>query len=250
MSSELLITICTYNESENIGPLLAEVREFAPNADLLVVDDNSPDGTADIVRQVQQQDSGVRLLLRTKDKGLGASTVDAFQYGIDGGYQLLLNLDADFSHQPKYIPSLVSGTQTHDVVIGSRYVEGGSISGWKWTRHVMSRCVNTYVHLWLGLKTKDSSGSFRCYRVSRLAEVDWSKTMSRGYAFQEEILYRCQRVGCRVLEVPIAFEDRTRGTTNLNSMEIVRAVWDLFKLGLHRFRRVSVGFDGSTNPTP
>lgn len=245
MSSELLITVCTYNESENISALILDIRKSAPIADIVVVDDNSPDGTAQIVEQLAEHDSGLHLLLRTANKGLGASTVDAFQFGIARGYRYLLNLDADFSHPPKYIPDLVAAMETADVAIGSRYVSGGSISGWKWTRHVMSRCVNVYVHLWLGLKTKDSSGSFRCYHVSKLAEVDWNKTISQGYAFQEEVLYRCQRIGCSFEEIPIAFEDRMRGTTNLNGREIVKAVWDLFKLGLHRFRRTSVRHDQS-----
>lgn len=245
MSSELLITVCTYNESENISALISEIRRFAPTADIVVVDDNSPDGTAGLVEEISDSDGGLHLLVRTKNKGLGASTVDAFQFGIDRNYRYLLNLDADFSHPPKYIPELVKAMETADVAIGSRYVAGGSISGWKWTRHVMSRCVNLYVHLWLGLKTKDSSGSFRCYHVSKLAKVDWNKTVSRGYAFQEEVLYRCQRIGCSFKEIPIAFEDRTRGTTNLNVREIVRAVWDLFKLGLHRFRRTPVQHDQS-----
>lgn len=240
MSSELLITVCTYNESENIGALISEIRKSAPTADIVVVDDNSPDGTAEIVKKLAVSDGGLHLLLRTTNKGLGASTVDAFQFGIDRKYRYLLNLDADFSHPPKYIPELAAAMETADVAIGSRYVDGGTISGWKWTRHVMSRCVNFYVHLWLGLKTKDSSGSFRCYHVSKLAEIDWGKTISKGYAFQEEVLYRCQRIGCSVKEIPIAFEDRARGTTNLNGQEIVKAVWDLFKLGLHRICRISV----------
>lgn len=243
MSPKLLITVCTFNEAENIGSLISELRSVVPQADILVIDDNSPDGTADLVKQRSQEDSQIRILVRTTNKGLGASTVDGFQYGIDHNYRYLLNLDADFSHQPKHIPELLSAMETHDVSIGSRYIDGGSISGWKWTRHVMSRCVNFYVHVWLRLKAKDSSGSFRCYHVTKLAEIDWKKTISKGYAFQEEILYRCQRIGCTFKEVPIAFEDRTRGTTNLNSKEIVKAIWDLFKLGIHRMRGISVRHD-------
>ncbi|MEP3481208.1 MAG: polyprenol monophosphomannose synthase [Fuerstiella sp.] len=243
MSSELLITVCTFNEAENIGSLLSELRRVAPDADILVIDDNSPDGTADLVKQYSLNDTQVDVLVRTSNKGLGASTVDGFQYGIDHKYRYLLNLDADFSHQPKHIPDLLAAMESHDVCIGSRYIPGGSITGWKWTRHVMSRCVNFYVHVWLRLKAKDSSGSFRCYHVAKLAEIDWSKTVSRGYAFQEEVLYRCQRIECSFAEVPIAFEDRTRGTTNLNTKEIVRAIWDLFKLGIHRLRGISVRHD-------
>ena len=246
MPSETLITVCTFNEAENIGSLISELRHVAPDADILVVDDDSPDGTADLVKQQCKRDSKLHVLVRTENKGLGASTVDAFQYGIDHNYRFLLNLDADFSHQPKHIPDLIAAMETHDISIGSRYVPGGSIRGWKWTRHVMSRCVNFYVHLWLRLKTKDSSGSFRCYHVSKLAELDWQKTLSKGYAFQEEILYRCQRIGCSFKEIPIAFEDRTRGTTNLNGTEILRAIWDLFKLDIHRIRKVSVKHDSET----
>ncbi len=239
----LLITVCTYNEVENIRLLLPELRAVAPHADILVVDDNSPDGTGDAVREIAATDSMVKLLHRPKKLGLGAAKVQAFRYGIEHGYDLLLNLDADFSHSPRHIPAILSLSEETDIVIGSRYIKGGGVVGWNLRRHIMSRCINVYARLLLGLKTRDNSGSFRCYSVARLAEIDWDRTMAKGYAFEEEVLYRCQRIGCRFAETPITFADRRFGVTKINWKEAVMAVWIIFRLGLQRLRRVPVRID-------
>jgi dolichol-phosphate mannosyltransferase len=238
--SRLLITVCTYNELENIRLLIPELRTVAPDADILVLDDNSPDGTGAAADEFAAGDSHVIVMHRDQKAGIGAATLAGFRYGIEHNYDLLLNLDADFSHPPRFIPDLLQAVESCDVAIGSRYVPGGQISGWSWVRHFMSRGVNWYSRLMLGITSRDCSGSFRCYRVPRLAEVDWDRTLAMGYAFEEEVLYRCQRIGCSFREIPIHFEDRQLGTTKINWTEVVKAIWMIFRLGLQRMARVPV----------
>ena len=236
----LLITVCTYNEVENIRLLLPELRSVAPDAHILVIDDSSPDGTGDVVAEFALEDDHIRLLSQPGKAGLGVATLAGFRYAMENGYEQLLNLDADFSHKPEYIPAMRKLSETHDVVQGSRYVPGGGVVGWNLRRHFMSQSVNRYARLLLGLKTKDNSGSFRIYNVAKLAEIDWSLTVARGYAFQEEVLYRCVRVGCSFAESPIVFEDRRFGVTKINWKEAVAAIWVIFRLGVERLfgRRV------------
>lgn len=234
------MTLCTYQERENLELLIPEILKHRPDADILVVDDNSPDGTGDYIRELQEENSQIHLLERSGKLGLGTATVTAFEWGIEHQYDFLLNLDADFSHPPRYIPALIDALSEADVAIGSRYVKGGAIEGWDWKRHFMSRGINTYARILLLLKTKDNSGSFRCYRVSKLAEIDFEKVVSKGYAFQEEILYRCKRVGCRFTEVPITFEERRFGSSKINSSEAITALINLFRLGVENLLRVKV----------
>jgi dolichol-phosphate mannosyltransferase len=239
-SSKLVITLCTYNERENISRLVPQVLQALPTADVLVVDDNSPDGTADVVRSMMASDSRIHLLLRTKKEGLGAATLAGFQWAIDHDYAYVLNMDADFSHHPRYLRSLSDCMNVADVGIGSRYVEGGGITGWPFRRHLMSKGINWFSHVLLGIKARDCSGAFRCYRISKLRELDFAKVRSRGYSFQEEFLYRCARNGCRIVETPIVFEDRIVGQSKINVPEIVRSLRDLFLLGLDGIRDTPV----------
>lgn len=235
-----LVTICTYNEHENISRLVPMVLDALPDADVLVVDDNSPDGTAEVVRQLGRTDRRVHLLLRMNKEGLGAATLAGFHWAIEHDYDFVLNMDADFSHHPRHLPAVRRCMETADVGIGSRYVPGGAIVGWSAKRHVMSQGINFYSQVLLGLRTQDCSGAYRCYRISKLREVDFARFRSRGYAFQEEMLYRCVRVGCRIVETPITFEDRIVGQSKINVKEIGRALRDLFLLGLDRIRDTPV----------
>ena len=239
-SPRVLVTVCTYNERENIARLVPEIRRHLALAHILVVDDNSPDGTADVVRELAASDSQVHLLLRQQKQGLGAATIAGFQWGIDEGYDFMINMDADFSHPPDVLPQMFAAMDHADVAIGSRYVPGGGVSNWGWTRRFMSWGVNVYSRTLLGLKPKDCSGAYRCYRVEKLKELDFAKIRAKGYAFQEEFLYRCSRVGCRFAEVPIHFENRTVGESKINSNEAVRALRDIALLAWDRLRGVSV----------
>jgi dolichol-phosphate mannosyltransferase len=230
----LLVTLCTYNERENIARLVPEVLRHAPHADVLVVDDNSPDGTGRLVDDLAAQDPRIHALHRPGKQGLGTATVAAFRYGIDHGYDLLLNMDADFSHPPEVIPALLAAADRADVAVGSRYVPGGGVEGWGPRRRFMSAGINWYARLVLGLRTRDNSGSFRCYRVARLKQVDLDRIRAKGYAIQEEVLFRCRQAKCTFEEVPFVFKDRTVGESKISWQDALGALWVLATLRLRR----------------
>jgi dolichol-phosphate mannosyltransferase len=230
-----LIALATYNERENLPDLTAQIFEAAPDADILVVDDSSPDGTADWVEKQMQSDDRFRLLKRSGKLGLGTAVLTAIDYAIQNGYDFIINMDADLSHPPRFLPAIrAKAEEGFDVVIGSRYVPGGKIEGWSWTRHVMSRGINFYVRCLLGLKTQDNSGSFRCYRVELLRRLEQQSILSRGYSFFEEILFRLHKLGGTFAEVPITFEERRIGQSKLNVKEIFIALWLLLRIGIFR----------------
>jgi len=231
----LLISLATYNEAGNLKPLVETIRQFAPESAILVIDDNSPDGTGPIADELRETLPNFDVIHRPGKLGLGTATLAAVRYAIDHHFDYLLNLDADFSHPPRFIPDLLKGMADHDVMIGSRYVPGGGVEGgFNLKRRLMSSGINGYARLLLGLTSKDNSGAFRCYRVSKLAELDLDLVRSRGYSFQEEILYWCKTVGCRIGETPILFENRRAGASKINMREAVSALWILFTLGTAR----------------
>jgi dolichol-phosphate mannosyltransferase len=240
MSDRLLVTLCTYNERENLGEIIPEIFRFAPHANILVIDDNSPDGTGQLADDLAARDGRVHVLHRAGKLGLGTATLAGFAYAIEQGYDLLINLDADFSHHPRHLPALLECMSRADVSIGSRYVVGGGVVGWGLKRHLMSQGINWYARLLLRLHTKDNSGSYRCYRIAKLRELDLSKFRARGYAFQEEVLYRCRRIGCRFEETPIMFEDRRYGESKINLREVFEALRVLLVLGWDNVRGVPV----------
>jgi dolichol-phosphate mannosyltransferase len=231
----LLVSLATYNEAENIGPLIEDIRRYAPQADILVIDDNSPDGTAERVEELAQSDPRIHLLRRPGKLGLGTAILTAMRYAITEGYDLLLNLDADFSHPPRYIPGLLAGMARRDVMIGSRYVAGGGTANWPWLRRWISRSVNWLVRFLLRTPASDASGAFRCYRVSLLRRVPLERIQSRGYSFQQEVLFRCHLAGARIGEYPILFENRRAGASKVNPREALRSISMIFYLGLRRW---------------
>ena len=236
----LLVTLCTYDEKDNLRNLVSSILEHAPDANILVIDDNSPDGTGEIADQIAGSDERVLVQHRTGKLGLGTATVAGLQYAINNDYTYVLNLDADFSHHPQHIPALRECMDRCDVAIGSRYVAGGGVLGWGIKRHLMSRSINLYARFFLGLRTKDNSGSYRCYRVAQLKRLDFDRVKARGYAFQEEILYRCRRLGCTFEESPITFDDRKLGYSKINWKETVAALWWIMRLGIDGWRGVPV----------
>ena len=231
-----LVALTTYNELENLPALVDEIFRHAPQADVLVVDDNSPDGTGDWVRERAACEPRLKLLARPGKQGQGSAVVAGLRYAVEHGYDYVVTMDADFSHHPRYIPHMLQGVsegpQAYDVMIGSRYVFQGRVEGWPWRRRLMSRAVNIYSRLLLRMSTRDCSGGFRCYRVARLAELDFSQLISTGYSFHEEFLWRVVRHGCRVGETPIIFVDRVRGSSKINMREARTALRVIFKLGL------------------
>jgi len=228
----ILVMLCTYNERENISLLVPEIGRVLPQADILIIDDNSPDGTGRVADELAAADGRIRVLHRAGKEGLGSATLAGFRDAIARGYDFVLNMDADFSHDPRHLPALLECMQRADVAIGSRYVPGGGIDGWGFSRHFMSQGINWYARLLLGLSTRDNSGAFRCYRAAKLAQIELDRVRARGYAFQEEILYRCRRVGCRFEETPIVFRDRRYGVSKINWRESAVALWIIFRLGL------------------
>ncbi|MDR1964789.1 MAG: polyprenol monophosphomannose synthase [Planctomycetaceae bacterium] len=232
--SHFLISLATYNERENLPLITREIFEVAPDADILVIDDNSPDGSGDWVAEQMQTEPRLKLLRRPGKLGLGTATLAAMQYAIENGYDFLLNMDADLSHPPRYIPAIRTKTEESgaDIVIGSRYVSGGGVEGWPFYRQLMSRSINFYAKIFLGLKTKDNSGAFRCYRVGLLKKLKTETIISKGYSFQEEILYRLRKLGATFAEVPIIFVDRRFGSSKINHKETLTALWILFRIGI------------------
>jgi dolichol-phosphate mannosyltransferase len=230
--SRTLVTVATYNELENLPQLLEAVWAIAPHVDVLVVDDNSPDGTGRWCDERAAQEPRLKCIHRAGKLGLGTATVAGMQYAIEHAYDYVLNMDADFSHHPRYIPAILAAMADTDVSIGSRYCAGGGTKGWPAGRRLMSFGVNTYARLLLGLKARDTSGAFRCYRVSLLKRIDFAAITSRGYSFQEEILWRLKRAGARMVEVPILFADRERGQSKINKQEAISALAIIFRLGM------------------
>ena len=240
MTNRLLVTLCTYNERQNIENLVPVIFRYAPDAHIVIIDDNSPDGTGKFADELAAENPAIKVLHRTGKQGLGSATLLGFNYGIENGYELLVNLDADFSHHPQHIPAMLECMDRADVAIGSRYIKGGGVEGWGLKRHFMSKSIKLYAKLLQGLKTNDNSGSFRCYRVARLAELDLDAVRSKGYSFQEEILYRLERINCTFEETPIYFANRRFGETKINMQEAVSAMVVLFRLAIDRIRRVPV----------
>jgi dolichol-phosphate mannosyltransferase len=235
-----LISIATYNEIENLPALVEEIFRYAPDVHVLVVDDNSPDGTGRWVDEQAARDPRIHCVHRSGKLGLGTATIAAMRYAIEHGYRYMLNMDADFSHKPKYLPDLIkamepAGGPPVDLAVGSRYVPGGGVEGWPLKRYLMSWSVNFYARWLLWLKPRDTSGGYRCYRVSKLEQIDFDTFLSKGYSFQEEMMWRLKRAGARFAEVPILFVDRVRGQSKINMKEAWRAIWILARLGLKNF---------------
>lgn len=232
-AARFLVGISTYNERENLPTLLAAIHEQLPQAHLLIVDDNSPDGTGQLADELSAKDPRIHVLHRAGKLGLGTAILAAMKHAIAHGYDFHLNMDADFSHHPRYLPAMAAAAPQADVVIGSRYIPGGGVRNWPWSRYLMSSAVNVLSRVLLGLWANDVSGGYRCYRVAKLRQLDLDDIWSRGYSFQEELLYRCRRVGCRIKEVPIIFEDRRAGKSKVNWKESARSLATLLALGGH-----------------
>ena len=232
-SDEAWVILPTYNEAENLERIVGAVLEQLPGTGrVLVVDDNSPDGTGRVVDELAANDPRIKALHRPGKLGLGTAIVAAMRYAQANGYDLLLNMDADFSHPPRYIPALLAGMDKRDVMIGSRYVPGGGTVNWPWAREKISRGVNGLVRFFFRMGVRDASGALRCYRVSKLKDVRFDRLVSRGYSFQQEMLYRCRLAGCRLGETPIIFENRRAGKSKVNPKEAARSFLTIVYLGV------------------
>jgi dolichol-phosphate mannosyltransferase len=239
--SRLLVALATYNEIENLPSLVAAIRQQLPDANILIVDDNSPDGTGRWCDEEAARSPWFSVIHRAGKLGLGSASWTAMRAAIDGSYELLITLDADWSHPPEALPRLVGAAEHADVVIGSRYVAGGSIEGWPASRRVVSAVMNLGTRLALGLPLRDASTACRLYRVSVLKQLDFSRLTATGYAYLEEILWHLDRRRARFAEVPIAFTDRRAGASKVHIGEAWGKATVLARLALQRItaRRVS-----------
>ena len=214
--SKILVVIPTFNESENIPRLIPEILQQAEGIEVLVVDDGSPDGTGEIVRKMGASDARVHLLERSAKMGLGTAYVAGFKYALEGNYDFVFEMDADFSHSPKEIPAFLRKVADVDLVVGSRYTNGVRVLNWPMQRLLLSWTANVWTRFWTGLPLNDATGGFKCYRIDVLRGINLDKIRSNGYAFQIEMKFKAWKHGFRILEVPIIFTDRMEGTSKMS----------------------------------
>jgi dolichol-phosphate mannosyltransferase len=232
LTTPALVVIPTYNERENIPLLLPRVLEY-PELSVLVVDDGSPDGTGDFVVAELPSNERVHLLRRAGKQGLGTAYVAGFRYALERGADYVFEMDADFSHAPRYLPDLLHAAETaYDLVIGSRYVPGGGTTDWGLARQLISRGGNIYARLILGLPLSDMTGGYRCYRRTALEAINLDRIRSNGYSFQIEMAYRVHQAGLRIGEVPIMFPDRRVGASKMSKNIVWEALANVVKLRL------------------
>ena len=231
----LLIAIPTYDEAENVCTLLAALLDLHPQAHIVVVDDNSPDGTGDIVARLAEADARVHVIRRDGKRGLGSAYRAAFGWALERTYTLVVVMDADFSHAPEQVSRLLEAVDDVDVAVGSRYVPGGRIKNWPLSRRALSAIGNLVARAMVGRALHDWTSGFKCYRRTALESVHSTAIESAGYAFQIEILFHCLRAGFKVREVPITFVDRRRGTTKMSNAVVVEAVRLLLRLAWARW---------------
>jgi dolichol-phosphate mannosyltransferase len=236
------MVVPTYNEIENLADLVARVRRCTPDVDLLVVDDASPDGTGALADRLAADDQRVRVLHRPSKQGLGAAYAAAFRVALDAGYDLIGEMDADGSHQPEELPRLLAAVADADLVIGSRWVPGGSVVNWPWHRRLLSRAGNLYTRLLLGVRVRDATAGFRIFRRDALETIRLERVQSLGYVFQVELAYRALRAGLRVVEVPIQFVERVRGDSKMTPEVARESLVRITRWGLaQRLRRSERG---------
>ncbi|MBN1398395.1 MAG: polyprenol monophosphomannose synthase [Bacteroidetes bacterium] len=225
-----LIIIPTYNEADNIPKIIPEILAQNEGFHVLVVDDNSPDGTANLVKEMQKNDSRVHLLERPSKQGLGTAYVAGFKYALSQGFDFAFEMDADFSHDPKSLVKLLAKTDEYDLVIGSRYICGVNVVNWPMSRLILSYAANMYTRFVTGLPVRDSTAGFKCYRRAVLESMDLDSIKSNGYSFQIETNFMAWKNGFRLCEVPIIFVDRRAGVSKMSKHIIFEAAWMVWKL--------------------
>ena len=227
-----LICLPTYEEAGNLPLMIEAIHAVVPTAHILVIDDNSPDGTGVIADEIAAQDDRVYVLHRTAKEGLGRAYIAGFKWALARDYALIFEMDCDFSHQPKYLVDFIASAQSADVVLGSRYIPGGGTQDWSPFRKLISRSGNVYAQAMLGLPYKDLTGGFKCFRREVLEALPLDDMFGGGYVFQIELTYRSVKLGFRVAEVPIIFPDRVRGESKMDKSIVLEAVRNVWKLRL------------------
>lgn len=227
-----IVIIPTYNEKDNIGKIIPQVLQLNPDIEVLVIDDNSPDGTAKIVEELKTTNSRIKLIRREKKAGLGTAYITGFHYALENGYDYIFEMDSDFSHDPAYIPDFLKAIQEADLVLGSRYIKGVNVVNWPITRLLLSFYANVYARWVTGLPVKDSTGGFKCFKREVLEKIGLDNIHSNGYAFQIEMSFRAWKKGFKIKEIPIVFVDRRVGESKMSKKIIREAVWMVWKLRL------------------
>ena len=230
----VLVALATYNEINNLPSLVDAIHSVLSESELLIVDDNSPDGTGEWCDERAKTDTRLKCLHRSGKQGLGSATLSEMRFALDGPYDVLITMDADWSHDPQYLPALLSSTIDADVVLGSRYCAGGKIDGWPLYRRVLSRWMNWLSGLTLRLPVRDTSGAFRAYRIAALKKIDLADIRSTGYSYLEEILWHLHHAGAKLVEVPITFRERRAGRSKINAGEAIAKISTLLRLYFFR----------------
>jgi len=237
--SSVLVVIPTYNERENLPLILGRLHQAAPEVHVLVVDDGSPDGTGKLADELAETDERIQVLHRTQKAGLGAAYVAGFRLGLDAGYQVLVEMDADGSHAPEQLPRLLAALAHADLVLGSRWVPGGQVQNWARSRELLSRGGNLYTRLALGMPLKDATGGYRAYRRQVLEGMALESVASQGYCFQVDLAWRAVQAGYRVVEVPITFAEREHGESKMSGNIVREALLRVTEWGAaHRARQL------------
>ncbi|WP_106398233.1 polyprenol monophosphomannose synthase [Actinocorallia populi] len=228
----VVVVIPTYNERLNLPLIVQRVRAATPDADVLVVDDNSPDGTGDLADSLAAEDGQVHVLHRTAKDGLGAAYIAGFRWALDRGYDVIVEMDADGSHRPEELSLLLAALRDADLAIGSRWVRGGKVHNWPMSREVLSRGGNTYARLMLGIPLHDATAGYRAFRSTALEKIGLDEVDSRGYCFQIDMALRAVRAGLHVVEVPINFVERELGVSKMNGNIVAEAMWRVTRWGV------------------
>ena len=240
MSGSVLVIIPTYNESESLPGVIERLRRAVPDADVLIADDNSPDGTGLLADELAAHDSHIHVLHRAGKEGLGKAYLAGFAWGLERDYEVLVEMDADGSHRPEELPRLLAQMPHADVVLGSRWVPGGSVVNWPASRRLLSQGGSLYTRMALGIPTRDATGGYRAYRASALASLDLATVESNGYCFQIDLLWRSLQRGLVVREVPITFVEREAGTSKMSNRIVREALLNVTRWGAsHRWAQVS-----------
>ena len=236
-NAQTLIVMPTYNERENVPVIVPLVLAQHPGIQILIVDDNSPDGTGAIADEMAAADSRIHVLHRAGKLGLGTAYVAGFKWALERDYQFVFEMDSDFSHNPDHIPEFLEAAQEHDLVLGSRYLKGVTVINWPMSRLLLSYFANKYARIVTGLPFSDTTGGFKCYRREVLEGIDLDRIRSEGYSFQIETTFRAWRKGFNLGEITIVFSDRSEGTSKMSGKIMREAVWRVWKLRLMRIFR-------------
>jgi dolichol-phosphate mannosyltransferase len=226
------VIIPTYNERDNLELIVTRVRASVPTADLLIVDDNSPDGTGEIADKLAAADTRIHVMHREGKSGLGTAYIAGFGWAQENGYGVMVEMDADGSHDPADLPKMLTALESADLVIGSRYVPGGTVVNWPKSREALSRGANVYVRLVLGISVHDATGGYRAYRADTLSALGLDTVDSQGYCFQIDLTMRAIKAGRTVTEVPITFTERARGASKMSRGIIIEALWRVARWGV------------------